>query len=108
MLSVPLSSSITSTFVNGNQIARALDGDSSLDDLDDGKAGQGTNLNGSTQSYGTGAYNADMIKFRQMVMSSQEFLSSEYGGGMNEYAQSSTSGDSRDAGIHSGTERQKI
>ena len=105
---MPLSSSITTTFVNGKQIARALDGDSSLDDLEGGKAGQGTSSNGSTQSYDTGAYNADMMKFRQMVMSSQEFLSTEYGGGTSEYAPSSASDDSRDAGIHSEAERQKM
>ncbi|KAM7520214.1 hypothetical protein LguiB_019176 [Lonicera macranthoides] len=91
------------------QIARALDGDSSLDDLEGGKAWQGTSSSGSSQSYDTGAYNADMMKFRQMVMSSQEFLSSEYGGGTDEYyAPPSTSSDSRDADIHSGAERQKM
>lgn len=64
-----------------SQIVRALEGDSSLDDLNEGvKPGQSGLYNPSgTQMYDTRAYNADMLKFKKMVMSSQEFNSSEYG-----------------------------
>lgn len=81
------------------QIVRALEGDSSLEDLNEGvKPGQSAayNPNGKTgtSAYDTGAYNADMMKFRKMVMSSQEFNSSEYGDtseyGLNPSASSSS------------------
>ncbi|CAA2961157.1 proline-rich receptor-like protein kinase PERK1 [Olea europaea var. sylvestris] len=82
-----------------SQIERALDGDASLEDLNDGgKTAHGTPYNnptGNTETYNTVAYNADMMKFRKMVMSSQEFTSSEYGE-TSEYGlnPSSSSGDS--------------
>ncbi|PHT83304.1 Proline-rich receptor-like protein kinase PERK7, partial [Capsicum annuum] len=65
-------------------IVRALDGDASLEDLNE-KAGKNTtNFGGAsgppTDIYDTRAYNADMMKFRQMVMTSKEFNSTEYGG----------------------------
>ncbi|XP_015064170.1 proline-rich receptor-like protein kinase PERK5 isoform X3 [Solanum pennellii] len=73
------------------QIMRALDGDSSLEDMSDGA---------KTDTYDTSAYNADMIKFREMI-SNQEFNSSEYGGtsdyGLNP---SSSSGDSSELDHH--------
>ncbi|KAK6125492.1 hypothetical protein DH2020_040762 [Rehmannia glutinosa] len=65
-----------------SQIVRALDGDSSLEDLNEGvKPGQSQtfNPNGNIETYDTGAYNADMMKFRKMVMLSQEFNSTDYG-----------------------------
>ncbi|KAK4393660.1 Proline-rich receptor-like protein kinase PERK5 [Sesamum angolense] len=72
-----------------SQIVRALEGDSSLEDLNEGgKAGQttlaSTNSNVTKSAvtheiYDTGAYNADMMRFRQMIMPSQEYNSSEYG-----------------------------
>ncbi|XP_041998329.1 proline-rich receptor-like protein kinase PERK15 [Salvia splendens] len=65
-----------------SQIVRALDGDSSLEDLNEGvKPGQSTvfNPNGGSEVYDTRAYNADMLKFKKMVMASGEFTSSEYG-----------------------------
>ncbi|XP_049396859.1 proline-rich receptor-like protein kinase PERK1 [Solanum stenotomum] len=67
-----------------SQILRALDGDSSLEDLNE-KAGKNNTANfggasGPTSDlYDTCAYNADMVKFRQMVMTSQDMNSSEYG-----------------------------
>lgn len=66
------------------QILRALDGDSSLEDLNE-KAGKNNTANFGGASgpasdlYDTCAYNADMVKFRQMVMTSQDMNSSEYG-----------------------------
>ncbi|KAG5614321.1 hypothetical protein H5410_014145 [Solanum commersonii] len=65
-------------------ILRALDGDSSLEDLNE-KAGKNNTANFGGASgpasdlYDTCAYNADMVKFRQMVMTSQDMNSSEYG-----------------------------
>ncbi|KAL0381374.1 UNVERIFIED_CONTAM: Proline-rich receptor-like protein kinase PERK5 [Sesamum angustifolium] len=71
-----------------SQIVRSLQGDSSLEDLNEGvKPGQSTlyNPNGNGEAYDTCAYNADMLKFRKMVMSSQDFSNSEYGATSNEY-----------------------
>ncbi|KAL8034557.1 hypothetical protein ABFX02_12G035900 [Erythranthe guttata] len=83
-----------------SQIARALEGDSSLDDLNEGvKPGQSNvyNPNGSREgAYDTGAYNADMVKFRQMVMSSQDFNSSDYG--TSEYGLNPSSSSSEEMG----------
>lgn len=64
---------------------RALEGDVSLDDLNEGtKPGQSSMFNaagagGGSSDYDTQAYNADMKKFRKLALSSQEFGSSEFG-----------------------------
>ncbi|KAM5576189.1 proline-rich receptor-like protein kinase PERK4 [Rosa sericea] len=64
-----------------SQIVRALEGDVSLDDLNEGvKPGQTVMMNpaaGGTSGYNTEAYNADMKKFRKLALSSQ--TSSEFG-----------------------------
>ncbi|KAG6385932.1 hypothetical protein SASPL_154815 [Salvia splendens] len=58
-----------------SQIVRALDGDSSLEDLNEGvKPGQS---NGGTEVYDSRAYNADMLKFKKMVMASGEFTATD-------------------------------
>ncbi|CAA2934347.1 proline-rich receptor kinase PERK1 [Olea europaea subsp. europaea] len=96
-----------------SQIVRTLDGDASLEDLNNGgKMVHGTpynNATGNTETYDTCAYNADMMKFRKMVMSSQEFASSEYGDtsdyGLNI---SSSSGDSRELPNPMPSQRQKL
>ncbi|XP_073141742.1 proline-rich receptor-like protein kinase PERK15 [Henckelia pumila] len=86
-----------------SQIVRALDGNSLLEDLNEGvKPGQSAPFNprGNIESYDTGAYNADMMKFRKMVMTSQDSNSSEYGA-TSEYGlnpSSSSSSDSRELG----------
>lgn len=87
-----------------SQTVRALEGDVSLDDLNEGvKPGQSSvfGSDGSTD-YDKGSYNADMKKFRRMALSSQDYESStEYGFtsdyGNNE-ASSSASGDSLELG----------
>ncbi|PON67682.1 Mitogen-activated protein kinase kinase kinase [Parasponia andersonii] len=73
-----------------SQIVRALEGDVSLDDLNEGvRPGQSSIYTSSGSSdYDANAYNADMKKFRKMALNSQEFVSSEFG--------TSTSGDSRE------------
>ncbi|KAL3525399.1 hypothetical protein ACH5RR_013771 [Cinchona calisaya] len=86
-----------------SQIVRALEGDSSLEDLNEGaKQNQNGPLgsqSSSTESltYDTGMYNADMSKFRKMVMNSHDYNSSEFGAtsdyGLNP---SSSSSDSRE------------
>lgn len=94
------------------QIVRALDGDSSLEDLNE-KAGKNatTNFGGASGTasglYDTRAYNADMMKFRQMVMTSQEFNSSEYGG-TSDYGlhPSDTSSEFSSDYNHSGAQKQ--
>ncbi|KAK9228137.1 hypothetical protein WN944_021085 [Citrus x changshan-huyou] len=66
-----------------SQIVRALEGDSSLDDLNDGvRPGQSSAFSASNTSteYSATSYNADMKKFRQLALGSQDFASSDYGG----------------------------
>ncbi|KZV24769.1 hypothetical protein F511_34636 [Dorcoceras hygrometricum] len=90
-----------------SHIVRALDGDSSLEDLNEGvKQGQSTTYspNGNTETYDTRAYNADMMKFKKMVTSSHEFNSSEYGAtseyGLNPSSSSSDSGETVEPSSH--------
>lgn len=81
------------------KIVRTLEGEQlSLDDQKL-KPGQSTAF-GVTQAYDTNAYNADMLKFKKMVMSSQEFPTSEFGESTSEYGRCSTSSGS-DANYHS-------
>ncbi|KAK4784667.1 hypothetical protein SAY86_019035 [Trapa natans] len=66
-----------------SQIVRVLEGDVSLDDLNEGvKPGQSTvfSLSNGNSEYDTSMYNADMKRFRDLALSSQEFTSSEFGG----------------------------
>nr|WIL59944.1 nodulation protein [Melilotus officinalis] len=59
-----------------SQIVRALEGDVSLEDLKEGMIKSSGHTNAYTSSspeYDTVQYNADMMKFRQAIMSSQEF-----------------------------------
>ncbi|XP_071739109.1 proline-rich receptor-like protein kinase PERK15 [Rutidosis leptorrhynchoides] len=63
-----------------NQIARALEGNASLDGLDEKPTRQGSTLDMSeSRAYDTRAYNDDMMRFKKMVMSSEEYSSSELG-----------------------------
>ncbi|KAL3844841.1 hypothetical protein ACJIZ3_002244 [Penstemon smallii] len=84
-----------------SQIVRALDGASSLEDFNEGMKpipSAAHNRNANTDVYDTRAYDADMMKFRKMVMTSQEYNSSEYGA-TSEYGlnpSSSSSSDSRE------------
>ncbi|KAJ8545837.1 hypothetical protein K7X08_018420 [Anisodus acutangulus] len=91
-----------------SQIVRALDGDSSLEDTSDGTKAGAFGSSGSSESYDTGAYNADMIKFRKMI-STQEFDSSEYGAtsdyGLNPSSSSTSSSDSRELDHYQGGRR---
>ncbi|XP_058736100.1 proline-rich receptor-like protein kinase PERK4 isoform X1 [Vicia villosa] len=62
-----------------SQIVRALEGDVSLEDLKEGMikaSGHSSAYTSSGSEYDTMQYNADMMKFRQAIMSSQEFADS--------------------------------
>ncbi|XP_076928732.1 proline-rich receptor-like protein kinase PERK15 [Bidens hawaiensis] len=66
-------------------VVRALEGDMSLSDLDDGiKPGHSSVYNGSSD-YDTAQYNEDMAKFRKMALGTQEYASSEYSRPTSEY-----------------------
>lgn len=60
-------------------MVRALEGDMSLSDLNEGiKAGQSTAYSSHGSSdYDTAQYNEDMKKFRKMALASQDYSSSE-------------------------------
>ncbi|XP_041010045.1 proline-rich receptor-like protein kinase PERK7 [Juglans microcarpa x Juglans regia] len=63
-----------------SQIVRALEGDVSLDDLNEVmKPGQSSNFGSSSSEYDASLYSANMKKFRKMALDSQEYGSSEYG-----------------------------
>ncbi|KAJ4893981.1 putative proline-rich receptor-like protein kinase PERK6 [Raphanus sativus] len=73
-----------------SQIVRALEGDASLDDLNEGgkPGGQSSNLaRGSSSDYDSSTYSADMRQFRKTALDSREYgASSEYGN-TNEFDQ---------------------
>lgn len=62
------------------QIVRALEGDVSLEDLNEGvKPGQSSYFGSSSEIYEAGSYSANMRKLRKKALDSQEYGSSEYG-----------------------------
>lgn len=72
-----------------SQIVRALEGDVSLEDLNEGiRPGHSTHYGsyGSTD-YDSGQYNEDMRKFRKMALASRDYASSEYSAPTSEYGQ---------------------
>ncbi|XP_077219705.1 proline-rich receptor-like protein kinase PERK15 [Tasmannia lanceolata] len=77
-----------------SQIVRALEGNVSLDNLNEGVTPGHSMLYGSSD-YDSSQYNEDMKKFRKMALGSQEYASSEYSGrttseyGLNPSASSS-------------------
>ncbi|KAF2305900.1 hypothetical protein GH714_008778 [Hevea brasiliensis] len=73
---------LANKYVQMKQIVRALEGDVSLEQLNEGvKPGQSTLFSSSSSEYDNSSYSADMKKFRKVVMenNSQEYPSSEYG-----------------------------
>lgn len=71
-----------------SQIVRALEGDASLSDLNEGiRPGHSTLYSSyGSSDYDTSQYNEDMKKFRKMALGSQEYgASSEYSGPTSEY-----------------------
>lgn len=63
---------------HGKQIVRTLEGNSSLDDLNDGvKPGHSSIYSmGGTSDYSKSSYEADMKKFRELALSSQDMSES--------------------------------
>uniref|UniRef100_A0A7N0UDD0 non-specific serine/threonine protein kinase n=1 Tax=Kalanchoe fedtschenkoi TaxID=63787 RepID=A0A7N0UDD0_KALFE len=73
-----------------SQIARALEGDVSLDALNEAVKGAGQSSTYSSSSdYDTMAYNNDMAKFRKTALASAEF-SGEYSGSTGEFGHTSS------------------
>ncbi|KAJ4708442.1 Receptor-like kinase [Melia azedarach] len=70
-----------------SQIVRALEGDVSLSDLNEGiRPGQNLYSSYGSSDYDTMQYNEDLKKFRKMALNSQEYgASSEYSGPTSEY-----------------------
>lgn len=70
-----------------SQVVRALEGEVSLSDLNEGiRPGQSSIYSSyGSSDYDTSQYKDDMKKFRQMALASTEYGSSEYGGTTSEY-----------------------
>ncbi|KAK6944971.1 Serine-threonine/tyrosine-protein kinase, catalytic domain [Dillenia turbinata] len=70
-----------------SQIVRALEGDVSLSDLNEGIRPGHSTVYGShgSSDYDTHQYKEDMQKFRKLALGSQEYGSSEYSGPTSEY-----------------------
>ncbi|GJY19007.1 proline-rich receptor-like protein kinase PERK1 [Tanacetum coccineum] len=70
-----------------SQVVRALEGDVSLSDLNEGIRPGHSSAYGSRGSsdYDTAQYNDDMVKFRKMALGTQEYASSEYSRPTSEY-----------------------
>ncbi|GFY96351.1 proline extensin-like receptor kinase 1 [Actinidia rufa] len=70
-----------------SQVVRALEGDVSLSDLNEGiRPGHSTLYSSyGSSDYDTSQYNEDMKKFRKTVLGTQEYGSSEYSGQASDY-----------------------
>ena len=71
------------------QVVRALEGDVSLEDLNEGVRPGHSRLFGSYSSsdYDSGQYNEDMKKFRKMAFNTNNYTSSQYSAPTSEYGQ---------------------
>ncbi|KAG9131065.1 hypothetical protein Leryth_006823, partial [Lithospermum erythrorhizon] len=83
-----------------SQIVRSLEGDLAIEDLNEGvKHAVNINPGPSTSShdsaYDTGAYNADMMKFRKMIMNTQEIPSGSVFGTTSEYGWDPSNSDTK-------------
>lgn len=87
-----------------------MEGDASLDDLNDGvKAGQGSYIGSSggdgSSDYETGTYGAEMRKFRKVPLDSRDYgASSEYGA-TSEYGLDPSSSSSEEMHTGGGTNK---
>ncbi|KAJ1685109.1 hypothetical protein LUZ63_016499 [Rhynchospora breviuscula] len=70
-----------------SQVVRALEGDSSIEDIDGGMRPGHSRYQGSYSSseYDTSSYNEDMAKFRKMALQSSDYQSSQYSAPTSEY-----------------------
>ncbi|KAJ3694556.1 hypothetical protein LUZ60_010036 [Juncus effusus] len=70
-----------------SQVVRALEGDTSLEDLNEGvKPGQSRFFSAYISSDDSGQYNEDMKKFKKMAEQSNEYQSSQFSAPSSEYA----------------------
>lgn len=72
-----------------SQVVRALEGDVSLEDLNEGVRPGHSRFFGSYSSsdYDSGQYNEDMKKFRKMAFNNNNYTSSQYSAPTSEYGQ---------------------
>ncbi|WOL08331.1 proline-rich receptor-like protein kinase PERK1 [Canna indica] len=72
-----------------SQVVRAIEGDVSLEDLNEGVRPGHSRFYSShgSSDYDSSQYNEDMKKFRKMAMGTQEYASSEYSAQTSEYGQ---------------------
>ncbi|CAE5959717.1 unnamed protein product [Arabidopsis arenosa] len=89
-----------------SQIVRTLEGDASLDDLDDGvKPRQSSSGGEGSSDYEMGTYGAEMRKFRKVTLDSRDYgASSEYGA-TSEYGLDPSSSSSEEMHIGGGTRK---
>ena len=84
--------------IETEQIVRALEGDVSLEDLNEGNRPGHSRLYSSYGSSGSdsGRYNEVMKKFRKMALTAQEYASSEYNAPTSQYAQNPSASSGED------------
>ncbi|EOA37340.1 hypothetical protein CARUB_v10011065mg [Capsella rubella] len=89
-----------------SQIVRTLEGDASLDDLDDGvKPRQSSSGGEGSSDYEMGTYGAEMRKFRKVTVDSRDYgASSEYGA-TSEYGLDPSSSSSEEMHIGGSTKK---
>ena len=64
---------------------RVLEGDISLDDLNEGLAPGQSSMYGSSTDYDRGQYSEDMRRFRKLALGSQDYPTSEYSDPTSQY-----------------------
>ncbi|THU52884.1 hypothetical protein C4D60_Mb10t08620 [Musa balbisiana] len=82
-----------------SQILRALEGDVSLEDLNEGIRPGHSRFYSSygSSDYDSSQYNEDMKKFRKMALTTQEYASSEYSAPTSEYGRNPSASSSEGA-----------
>ncbi|RWW78135.1 hypothetical protein BHE74_00013661, partial [Ensete ventricosum] len=88
----------TKLMIETKQIVRALEGDVSLEDLNDGIRPGHSRLYSSygSSDYDSGQYNEDMKRFRKMALTTQEYASSDYSAPTSQYAQNPSASSGED------------
>ncbi|XP_068656559.1 proline-rich receptor-like protein kinase PERK4 [Aristolochia californica] len=82
-----------------SQIVRALEGDVSMEDLNEGvRPGQSSMFSSGSSDYDTTSYNADLKKMRKMALGSGLGDSSMYSGPTSEYGQNPSSSSTSSGG----------
>ncbi|CAA7410112.1 unnamed protein product [Spirodela intermedia] len=68
-----------------SQIVRVLEGDVSLEDLNEGVMPGHSSMYGSSTDYDRGQYSEDMRRFRKLALGSQDYPTSEYSAPTSQY-----------------------